>query len=131
MIPVHKLGHTKYKEARQQIAKVSTKQSQAMDEQKQYLKHAIQNDIQQFVAQSISQQFHLMQAQGQISSSPSQSPARKQQKPTSGSSSSESITPELLQANHTVPTNPPHLLESDGSDTSASRSPRPSTGLAL
>ena len=76
MIPVHKLGHTKYKEARQQIAKVSTKQSQAMDEQKQYLKHAIQNDIQQFVAQSISQQFQLMQAQGQISSSPSQSPAR-------------------------------------------------------
>ena len=48
---------TKYKEAWQQIAELLSKQSQAMDEQNQYLKHAIQNDIQQFVAQSISQQF--------------------------------------------------------------------------
>ena len=121
---------TKYEEARQQIADLSTKQSQAMDEQKQYLKHAIQNDIQQFVAQSISQQFQLMHAQGQIPSSPSQSPARKHRKPTSALSPTMHSPVEYSQEPVSAPNSPPAAV-SVTNNSSASRSPRPTTGSLL
>ena len=121
---------TKYKEARQQIADLSTKQSQAMDEQKQYLKHAIQNDIQQFVAQSISQQFQLMHAQGQIPSSPSQSPVRKQCKPTSGLPSiTHSPSEYTLEPSSATTTSP--VVDPANPNPSASRNPRPQMGSAL